>query len=475
LDFSELKMVLEFSASHDIKRVSQDRGEVLMAKLVAPYLFTWKDVEAKSDLERLMVVLEHIPDEALMGRLEKQRKWGRDDYPIRPVWNSVLAGVVYQHQSIDSLRRELLRNAELRQFCGFDPHKGSGAVPPSWVYTRFLKLLFKYEGEIDGMFDRLVDELKALLPDLGFSVAVDSKGVNSAGRPTKRTGEDRRRDMDANWGKKTYRGKREDGTLWEKVVKWFGYKIHLLVDTKYEMPIGYQVTRASVSDSKQLLPLVKRVREKHSEIHRDMDTASGDKGYDSEENCRELYDEHGIKPVIDIRRMWRDKETRLLDPNRSDNIVYDEVGTVYCICPKTGEQRSMSYGGFEKGRMTLKYICPVRAYGLRCWGRDQCTHATKSERISLEIDRRIFTPVSRSSYAWEREYKKRTAVERVNSRLDVSFGFERHFIRGQKKMEIRVGLALCVMLAMAVGRIKEERQELMRSLVKSSVTLDKAA
>jgi hypothetical protein len=472
---SGLKMELEFSASHDIQRVSQDRGEVLMAKLVAPYLFTWKEVEAKSDLERLMVVLEHIPDEALMEKLEKQRKWGRDDYPIRPVWNSVLAGIVYQHQSIDSLRRELLRNGELRGRCGFDPHKGSGAVPPSWVYTRFLKLLYEFKADIDGMFDRLVDELKALLPDLGFSVAVDSKGVNSAGRPTKKTERDGRREMDADWGKKTYRGQREDGTLWEKVVRWFGYKIHLLVDTKYEMPIGYQVTRASVSDSKQLLPLVRWVREKHPEIHRDMDTAAGDKGYDSEENCRELYDEHGIKPVIDIRRMWRDKETKLLDPNRSDNIVYDEVGAVYCICPQTGEQRSMSYGGFEKDRMMLKYICPVRAYGLTCSGRDQCTHATKSERISLEIDRRIFTPVSRSSYSWEREYRKRTAVERVNSRLDVSFGFEKHFIRGLKKMEIRVGLALCVMLAMAVGRIKEQRQEMMRSLVKSPVLLDKAA
>ncbi len=117
--------------------------------------------------------------------------------------------------------------------------------------------------------------------------------------------------------------------------------------------------------------------------------------------------------------------------------------------------------------MALKYICPVRAYGLKCLGSPECGHAMKSERISLEIDRRIFTPVARSSYAWEREYKKRTAVERVNSRLDVSFGFERHFIRGQKKMEVWVGLALCVMLAMAVGRIKEKHQELMRSLVKS--------
>jgi len=446
-----------------------------MAKLMTPYLFSWQEVEARSDLERLRLVLDHIGDEELMRKLEEHRKWGRDEYPIRSVWNSVLAGIVYQHWSVESLRRELSRNGQLRDQCGFDPQKGSGAVPPSYVYTRFLKLLFKFKSEVDGMFDRLVDELKVLLPDLGVSVAVDSKGVDSAGRPTKEKKSDGRRDLEADWGKKTYRGQREDGTLWEKVVKWFGYKIHLLVDTHYEMPIGYEVTRASESDTKHLLPLVEELKERHPQIHGDIETAEADKGYDSEENCRRLYDEHGIKPVIDIRRMWRDKETKLLDPGCADNIVYDEIGTVYCICPKTGEQRQMAYGGFEKDRMALKYICPVRAYGLTCSGADQCGHAKKSERISLEIDRRIFTPVARSSYAWERDYKGRTAVERVNSRLDVSFGFEKHFIRGQKKMEIRVGLALCVMLAMAVGRIKEKRQELMRSLVKSPVPLDKAA
>jgi len=32
-------------------------------------------------------------DEGLMRKLEENRKWGRDDYPIRPVWNSVLAGL----------------------------------------------------------------------------------------------------------------------------------------------------------------------------------------------------------------------------------------------------------------------------------------------------------------------------------------------------------------------------------------------
>ena len=109
------------------------------------------------------------------------------------------------------------------------------------------------------------------------------------------------------------------------------------------------------------------------------------------------------------------------------------------------------------------------------FGGPECGHAMKSERVSLEIDRRIFTPVSRSSYAWERGCKRRTAVERVNSRLDLSFGFKKRLIRGRNKMELRVGLALCVMPAMAVGRIKEGQQELMRSLVKSPAVLGKTA
>ena len=92
----------------------------------------------------------------------------------------------------------------------------------------------------------------------------------------------------------------------------------------------------------------------------------------------------------------------------------------------------------------------------------------KAVRIKLDQDRRIFTPLARSSYKWQDYYKKRTAVERVNSRLDVSYGFEQHFIRGLAKMKLRMGLALVVMLSMALGRIKEKQKEDMRSLIKQA-------
>ena len=59
-------------------------------------------------------------------------------------------------------------------------------------------------------------------------------------------------------------------------------------------------------------------------------------------------------------------------------------------------------------------------------------------------------------------------MERVNSRIDTSFVFEKHYIRGMKKMRCRIGLSLVVMLAVAVGRINVNRSEDMRSLVKKA-------
>ena len=100
-----------------------------MAIIPRRSLFSWKNVESKSDLDRLRLVLEVLPDEGLMVRLEQRRGRGRDDYPVRALWNSLLAGIVFQHESVESLRRELSRNGELRDLCGFDPLGGGQTVP----------------------------------------------------------------------------------------------------------------------------------------------------------------------------------------------------------------------------------------------------------------------------------------------------------------------------------------------------------
>jgi hypothetical protein len=438
-----------------------------VATIAQRELFTWKEIENLGDLQRLRLVQEYLPDEGLMRRLEAERGKGRDDLPIRAVWNSILAGVIYQHSSVESLRRELSRNDRLRWLCGFEVTRPGKQVPPASTYTRLLKKLLRMPEEVEGMFDRLLRELQQQLPDLGDVLAMDGKAVRSvARRAPKRKKADGRRDNDADHGAKSYWVEGENGSVWKRVKHWFGYKLHLVVDANYELPVAWEVTRASVSEVPQGKALLKQLQQRHPGLLVRCEHLAADKGLDDTELNVTLWDQHGIKPLIDIRNCWQDGEqTRRVEHTR--NVVYDYQGTVYCYDMRLGYRTPMAYGGFEQDRNTLKYRCPADHYGCRCHGRELC-EVKGAVRIKLQEDRRVFTPLARSSYKWKDIYRKRTAVERVNSRLDVSYGFEHHFIRGLAKMKLRMGLAMVVMLSMALGRIKEKQKNHMRSLLKAA-------
>jgi hypothetical protein len=64
-------------------------------------------------------VLKNLPDQELMMNMEEHCGNGRDDYLIRAMWNSVIAGTVFGHETIENLRRELKRNPCLLEMCGF--------------------------------------------------------------------------------------------------------------------------------------------------------------------------------------------------------------------------------------------------------------------------------------------------------------------------------------------------------------------
>jgi hypothetical protein len=448
-----------------------------MAIIPQPYLFSWEKIEAMGEMPRLVLVLSVLPDEKLVSTLEERRGRGRDDYPIRPTFNAVIAGIVFGHESIASLRRDLMRNAELRQVCGFDPLKGAEAVPTDDAFSRFLELLIEHKLLIVEMFHALVEQLEAELPELGARLAVDSKAIPSHGRPVRdedrRAEQDRRRDTDADWGTKTYRGQREDGSKWEKVKKWFGYKLHLVVDSDCELPLAFELTTASAGDPDHMMPLLDELADEHPEIIATAKEIAADKAYDTIEDITRPFDDYGIKPVIDIRALWKDDKTRPLFADRVDSFIYDEKGNVSCVCPVTDQTRAMCFWGFEKDRNCLKFRCPAAAHGFECKGRAECEARASTKvgtfgrviRIGLEHDRRIFTPIARQTPQWTEAYKKRSAVERVNSRVDQVLGFARHFIRGKAKMQTRVSLALVVMLAMALGRIKADQRKSMRSMV----------
>ena len=133
----------------------------------------------------------------------------------------------------------------------------------------------------------------------------------------------------------------------------------------------------------------------------------------------------------------------------------------------------MAFQGFESDRGTLKYRCPAAACDLKCEGRAACLSQYRRRATSGALCVSISSartgassPPRPGAPAWRRGYNRRSALERINARLDRSFGFEVHFIRGLAKMKTRMGLALAVMI--------EGRDERMRSLVRPVPFADRA-
>lgn len=476
-----------------------------MAHVAQARLFSWVDVEAHSDLDRLSLVLEYLPDAELIRALEAMRAKGRDDYPVPAMWNSVVAGVVFQHVSVSSLLRELSRNPALMDRCGFEmlpmakkpapdaevttlsPYLG---VPSASAFSRFLANLMAVEktgGHMKKMLLSLRESLTEVLPDFGRHLGFDGKAVesHSTGQKDRATGETS--DPDADWGHHETHGVDANGKAWNQVKNWFGYGLHVIADTRYELPVAVVVTPASASESPILRRMINELFAESPVLAERCEDFSADRGLDAGETKALLWDDYRIRPLIDTRQMWRAEKkepgfdpsipiTRPLFPDRADTIIYSEQGQVQCRCPQSGEVRDMIFQGFESDRDTLKYRCPSAYVGSTCAGADICHTAGnvapgdygRIVRIKIvEQDRRIFVPTPHGSPSWHRGYNRRTALERINNRIDNSFGFERHFIRGIGKMRLRVGLAICVMLAMALGHIKQGRAHQMRSLVQT--------
>ena len=81
-------------------------------------VFDYSEIEILGDLERLKLFFENINDDELCESIENTRKNGRNDYPVRVMLNLIYAMKIFGHRSVESFRKELSRNAELRLICG---------------------------------------------------------------------------------------------------------------------------------------------------------------------------------------------------------------------------------------------------------------------------------------------------------------------------------------------------------------------
>ncbi len=122
----------------------------------------------------------------------------------------------------------------------------------------------------------------------------------------------------------------------------------------------------------------------------------------------------------------------------------------------------MAYIGHEPERETLKYRCPAKHEGWECPMSEICNAGKsygKTVRVPREEDLRRSPALPRATKKFERMYKGRTAVERVNARLKVFWGVDDGNLTGSRRFLAQVGVVLAVHAVFATLLAKAPRRE----------------
>lgn len=468
------------------------------------WLYPAKMFAEDSELGRYQKLLDVLPDEKLIetigatiDRYPKSRRGRRKTYSTRSCWSVFLAQIIFRHKYLSEALAEFRRNSDLRDAAGIC---FVSLVPTASVMSRFVSKLAEHRELLVEMLDELVVELQRYLPDLGKHLGIDSTKLNTHARG--KADPSQSADPDASWGKKTRKWKDQEGKTHETVTKWFGYKLHLLVDTVHELPLAFRVTTAASGDNEEVLELVTHAAKNRERAESDAagEIVSGsapqereeveglhnrapsepaergptkrlwhvfedsiltaDKAYDDGPGVYQpLYEDFGIRAVIPLREILdADRKTTVYDRDRVTRVRHEN----------TGEWHDLKCLGFDKTRDALTYGCPCDArrpcpfYGAQC-NKSRGGNGPKF-RVKLSDSYRYYTSVARGTKKWEREYRRRSACERVNGRLKDVLNIDQMGLRGLAKAELRGGLGALILVAHAVACLRAGEADNIRSL-----------
>jgi hypothetical protein len=431
----------------------------MMIVHAAKPLFAWDELEDSPSLQTLKDLLATLPDAKLLNSLRNARGKGRDDYPVSVLWGVVVLRVALRHVTTEAVLAELRRNDGLRRLIGIESEAG---VPKSWNMSRFEEVLGQepHRSLLKSIFHELIARLADAVTDLGVDTAGDATALSARRKPEPAAQQESDEGLpQASGGRKEYK---DDAGKVTKVVEWFGFKLHLLVDVKHEVVLAYEVTDTKAGDG-ETLPAVLEQAEANLPAGR-IETLAYDKAADTDEVHRVL-SRKAIKPLIQMRSLWQTEPERLLPGHDgTSNVVYDEAGTIYCY-DKVSEppvRHKMSYIGYEPERQTLKYRCPAKHEGWSCPMSSACNAGKsygKTVRVPREVDPRRFPALPRATKKFEQMYKGRTAVERVNARLKIFWGVDDGNVRGSRRFVAQVGVVMAVHAAFATLLASAPRRE----------------
>lgn len=352
-------------------------------------LLSFEEIIKYQPKTRIELILSQLDFTNLLNELTKNHSVrGPKGHNEQALICTLVAMQVDRIKTVDALVERLKTDPTFRYTCGFNI---LGRTPSASTFSRFLSKISSTVG-LERDFESLVLKAKELGFIDGTDVAIDSTKINAyeKAQPKSKLKND---GVSANWGAKNDTNGNQ--------IRWFGYKLHILVDCKSELPLSILLSPASYADGDLAIPLIKKFITRFLGVlnpkHYIMDS-----GYDFKKNY--------------------DYITAL---NSQAIIAYNPRGS---YAPPEGLNNrfhpicSMGYELIYWGKDGdyLKFRCPHATGKIDCpCGMNWCSNSNYGycHKVNYKENNRYFSYPHRSTDAWNQLYNERTSIERCNSRL----------------------------------------------------------
>lgn len=394
-------------------------------------------------IAELVAIWDALDDQFVLNRLKAYRPVGRQGYPLRAMWRAYVASFALNLANTNCLIRALEDDPQLRAACGFDP---DALLPHRRTFNRFVRRMRYHVRLVERCFAKVTKELKTLLPDLGETIAIDASPVRSYSNPRKRRHGNPGTDPEAGWAvSHTTQTMDSDGLKWV-----FGYKLHMMGDANYGIPLASVVTTGNRNDSQEVATLMEKAKLLHRRWHFSPSVAIADKGYDSAAIHRLLWRDHHVVPIIPVRSRPGN------DPRDLYDDIYNREGVPLCLGMVPMEYK----GTDQQGRRV--YQCRESGCDLKDSYLGGIRHCDTVFRFDPSSNLRLFGVVRRSSRRWKQLYRKRQSIERTFKSLKQSRRLEQHCHRGLRQVRLHITMAVMVYQATVLATLRTGKAANMR-------------
>ncbi|MEK4874077.1 transposase [Bacillus sp. FSL W8-0102] len=390
-------------------------------------LFSFEELQILESKEKLPIFFSALDLRPYAKQLKSSSPQGAEGHSKEGILRALIAAPLEGIDTFTSLHNRLKNDLRFRYQCGLDI---SRPAPSISTLSRVFSSLTK-----TGLVKRIFQDLVQLAQEEGVidgkHQAIDSAAIDAYEKkqPKKRS----EQTGNANWGAKF--------DSFGNKITWFGYKMHLSVDTKSELPMAIEVTPAHINDGDVAPQLIEQVK---SCTNSKIDFLIMDGGYDQLKNY-ESAKNIGAQAIIPLN-LRNEKEP-------PEGIASN--GT-----PRCSMGYEMTYWGANKDQ--LKFRCPHATGKVDCpLGMAACSSSNYGMVVKINVnkDLRRYSNPHRDSKRWKELYNERTSVERCNSRMKSDLTANSLHVWGIDKVKTHIYLNAIVLLVSALAMAKESKKQ----------------